>query len=86
MIAPKSAKPTMKPTALVTANVWLRKSSSGRIGSAARLSCQRNAGTRTTLAMISPIICGELQAQVVPPRLVKRTIAPRLAASSAAPR
>ena len=36
--------------------------------------------------MISPITGGEPHPQVVPPRLVKRTIAPRLAASSAAPR
>ncbi len=36
--------------------------------------------------MISPITGGELHAQVVPPRLVKRTIAPRLEARSAAPR
>ena len=36
--------------------------------------------------MISPTIFGELQAHVVPPRLVKRTTALSEAASSAAPR
>ena len=86
MIAPKSAKPTMKPTALVTANVWLRKSESGRIGSAARLSRQMKAGSRSALAIINPTTGGEPQPHVVPPRLVKRTIAPRLDARSAAPR
>src|SRR5437773_9270427 len=74
VIAPKSAKPTMKPTALVVANVLLRKSESGRIGSSARLSTKTNAGTRTILARISATICGDPHAQVVPPRLVKRTI------------
>ena len=38
MIAPKSAKPTMKPTALVVAKVRLRNNESGRIGSSALLS------------------------------------------------
>ena len=33
MTEPKSAKPTMKPTALVTENVWLRKRESGMSGS-----------------------------------------------------
>ena len=51
MIAPKSANPTMKPIALVTAKVWFRKRSSGRIGSAARASARMKAGTRTMLAM-----------------------------------
>ena len=51
----------MNPTALVTANVWLRKSASGRIGSAARDSCQTNAGTKITLATMSPITWGDPQ-------------------------
>ena len=86
MIAPNSAKPTMKPIALVTENVWLRKSESGRIGSAARASTRTNSGVSTMLATISTIICGEPQAHVVPPRLVKRTIDASEPASSAAPR
>ena len=85
MIAPNSAKPTMKPTALVAVNVRLRKSESGRIGSSARRSTSKKIGSRTMLRTISPTICGEPQAQVVPPRLVKSTIAVRAAASSAAP-
>ena len=85
MIAPKSAKPTMKPTALVAVNVRSRKSESGRIGSSARRSTSKKIGSRTMLRTISPMICGEPQSQVVPPRLVKSTIAVRSAASSAAP-
>ena len=37
-------------------------------------------------ATIRPIVFGELQAQVVPPRLVKRTTALNPAARSPAPR
>ena len=40
---------------------------------------------RTMLRTISPMICGEPQSQVVPPRLVKSTIAVKVAARSAAP-
>ena len=86
MTAPKSAKPTMKPTALVVANVLFRKSVSGRIGSSALLSTKTNAGSSTMLRTISPMICGDPHAQVVPPRLVKSTIDVSVPASRAAPR
>ena len=86
VIAPNSAKPTMKPIALVTENVWLRKSESGRIGSAARRLDENERGMSTMLATISPMICGEPHAHVVPPRLVKRTTEASEPASSAAPR
>jgi hypothetical protein len=84
--APKRAKPTMKPTALVAAKVRFRKSVSGRIGSLARRSTRTNAGSRTMLAAMSDKISHESQGHVVPPRLVNRTIDVRAAASSAAPR
>ena len=54
--APKSAIPTMKPMAAETAKIRLRKSVSGRIGSAARDSIHRNAGTSTSASTISATI------------------------------
>ena len=84
--APNNAKPTMKPIALVTENVWLRKSESGKIGSAARASTSTNNGISTTLATINAMIRGDPHAQVVPPRLVKSTTDASAPASSAAPR
>ena len=75
----------MKPTALVTVNVRFLKSSSGRIGSAALRSTNANATSERTPTAISTIIWAESHGQVVPPRLVKSTIAERPPASSDAP-
>jgi hypothetical protein len=86
VIAPKSAKPTMKPIALVTVKVRLRKSSSGTTGSAARPSTSTNAPRSATPSTSSPTIWLEPHAHVVPPRLVKSTNADSPPASNAAPR
>jgi multidrug resistance protein len=69
-----------------TEKVRLWKSVSGRIGSAARPSTATKSGTRRTLSTISPTICAELHAHVVPPRLVNRMIDVRAPASASAPR
>ena len=65
----------MNPTALVTANVRLRNSDSGRIGSGTRDSTNTNAVSATTASTINAMIRVEFHGHVVPPRLVKRTIA-----------
>ena len=62
MIEPKSARPTTKPIALVTTNVRLRKSPSGRIGSAARRSTSGKSASSATPSTIIPTIGGEPQA------------------------
>ncbi len=59
--APKRASPTMKPIALATRKMRLRKSSSGRIGSAARDSIHTKSGTSTAATTINPITCNERQ-------------------------
>jgi hypothetical protein len=84
--APNKAKPTMKPTALVTTKIRFLKSCSGRIGSAARRSTRTNAIRSRGPMIASATLCGESQAHVVPPRLVKRMIAERPPARSDAPR
>jgi hypothetical protein len=48
----------MNPIALVTVKTRLRKSSSGRIGSAARVSTKTNAASRAAPMTSSAIICG----------------------------
>jgi hypothetical protein len=76
----------MKPTALVTANVRFRNSDNGMIGSGTRDSTNTNPAIATRAITISVMICDESHAQVLPPRLVKRTIAESPPASSPAPR
>ncbi len=76
----------MKPIALVTVKVRFRKSSSGRIGSAALRSTNTNATSERTPTTISAMIWAESHGHVVPPRLVKSTMPERPAASSVAPR
>jgi hypothetical protein len=85
VIAPNSAKPTTKPTALVAEKIRFRKSERGRMGSLARDSTSTKAGSRTTLAAMRPSTCHESKAQVVPPRLVKSTIADSAPPSRMAP-
>ena len=60
--APNKASPMMNPTALVTTNVRLRNSASGRIGSAARDSTNGNSTSITTLTMINAMMNDEDQA------------------------
>ena len=86
MIAPKSANPTTKPTRLVTVNTRFSNSVSGRIGSAARRSTNAKATSDATPITTRAMLWADSQAQVVPPRLVKSTIAESPAARSAAPR
>ena len=69
----------------MTVKILLRKSSSGRIGSAARRSTSTKRPSRITEATTIAAISGEPQGYVVPPRLVNSTIAERPAASSDAP-
>ena len=59
-MAPNSARPTMKPIALETLKTRLRKSSSGKTGSAARLSAKTKATSRSTPPTISASIHGEV--------------------------
>jgi hypothetical protein len=61
-------------------------SSSGRIGSAARLSATTNAASRTRPPTTNASIGGEVHEYVVPPRLVYSTIAASPPARSTAPR
>ena len=51
----------MNPTALVTEKTRLRKSASGRIGSATRDSTSKNATSESIPPTSSPIMRGELQ-------------------------
>ena len=60
--APNSAKPITKPIALVTAKTRLRNRCSGRIGSAARDSCQMKAPMPATATTPSATISAEPQA------------------------
>ena len=86
MIAPNIAIPIVKPIAFATLKMRERKSWSGRIGSAARRSCQTKAASRTTPTMPSPMISFEPQAYSVPPQVASRISAPTPPLSSAAPR
>jgi hypothetical protein len=63
---PKSAKPTMKPTMLVTRKTLFRNRSSGRIGSGARRST-RERDEQHHRDDHHPDDLGEPQAYVVPP-------------------
>jgi hypothetical protein len=60
----------MNPITLATVNTRLRNSSSGRIGSAARLSTAANATSSTMPVPSSAIMPAESHGYVVPPRLV----------------
>ena len=84
--APKRAKPTISDSDPATAKTRSRISDSGRIGSAARLSTNRNSAISATPSAPTNATCPEPQAQVVPPRLVTSTISLSPAASNPAPR
>jgi hypothetical protein len=71
--APNSASPTMKPTALVTPNTRLANRRGARIGSAARRSTQTDSTMSTTAATERPMMKLDVQAKVLPPRLVTST-------------
>ena len=86
MIAPNIAIPIAKPIAFATRNTLERNNLSGRIGSAARLSCQMNAASSTTPAMPSPMIVDEPQAYWLPPQVVSRISDPTHPLSRPAPR
>ena len=85
-IAPNIAMPIVKPIAFATSNTLERKSCSGRIGSAARRSCQTNAASSATPAIASPTIVAEPQAYWLPPQVVSRISEATPPLSSAAPR
>ena len=59
MIEPNIANPRMNPPALAIENVARRNSRSGRIGSLARVSTNRNTTVRMPPATNSPMICAE---------------------------
>ena len=86
MIAPNIAMPIVKPIVFATLKMGERKSWSGRIGSAARRSCQTKATSRATPTMPSPMICREPQVYWEPPQVASRINAPTPPLSSAAPR
>ncbi len=67
------AKPMTKLMTAESVKVRTRNSLSGRTGSAARRSTATNAPASTTPSTMSPMICGEPQPQVVPPREATRT-------------
>lgn len=73
VIAPNIAKPMTKLMTAESAKVRTRKSLSGRTGSAALRSTATKSTARTTASTARPMICGELQAQVVPPSEATRT-------------
>ena len=84
--APNSAKPTMNPTALVTAKTGLKSRRVGRIGSAARRSTRGKSPKRIKPTAASSRIVGEPHASDVPPSEVARTIAVRAPPSTTVPR
>ena len=86
MIAPNIAIPMAKPIALATLKMRERKSWSGRIGSAARLSCQTKAARRPTPTTPSPMISLEPQLYSEPPHVASRINAPTPPLRSPAPR
>ncbi len=85
-MAPNIAKPTTKPSALLTPKTRFLNRRSGRIGSSARRSTATNSASRTTPATPKVTICGDAHAYVVPPRLVISTRQVVPAATSVAPR
>src|SRR5205814_6044045 len=64
--------PIVKPIALATLKTRERKSESGRIGSAARVSHQTKRISRATPTIPSPTIAAEPQAYSLPPHVVSR--------------
>src|ERR1017187_3519104 len=86
VIAPNMAKPTMKPTTLVTEKPRLENKCSGSPGSVARRSTSTKTPTSTKPATPKVIIVGEPQGYVVPPRLVKSTRKLAESVRTAAPR
>ena len=85
-IAPNIAMPIEKPTPDETVNTLDRKSVSGRIGSAARRSCQTNAARSRTPATPRPTIVAEPHGYWFPPHVVSRISAPTPPLRSAVPR
>ncbi len=75
----------MNPMALATTKIGSANNNGGRIGSRALASTTANAAVRTGASAISTSIGGEVHANVVPPRLVSRTIEPSAPASKTAP-
>src|ERR1700722_14102349 len=71
-IAPNMAKPTMKPTTLVTEKERSLNRCSGRIGSAARRSASTNRPISTTPAMPRMEIAADAHGEGVPRRRVGR--------------
>ncbi len=80
------AKPTMKLMTAARVKVRMPNSFSGSTGSAARRSTATNATASSTPSRASPMIWGEPQAQVVPPREATRTRQVATAAIRAVPR
>ena len=74
-IAPNIAIPIVKPIAFATLNTLERKSESGRIGSAARVSHQAKTASKAAPAMPSPTIVAEPHAYSVPPQDVSKVSA-----------
>jgi hypothetical protein len=86
MIAPNIARPIRNPRLVATRKIEERKSASGMIGSAARVSCQRNAAMSSTPATPRPTMIGDPQSYSLPPQVVRRISALTPAVSSTAPR
>ncbi len=85
MIDPNITRPRTKPAALASANVALRNSRSGRIGSRVRASWTTNSTPSTTPAANRPTITPEPQAYSAPPQLSASSRQLTPATSSAAP-
>ncbi len=70
--APNMARPVRKVSAIVTEKFLLRKTCSGSIGSAARVSVTQNAIVAATVSRARPMICPDPQRYSVPPQVASR--------------
>ena len=86
VIAPNMASPARKLSPVTTEKFRLRKTCSGRIGSATRASIMMNRATVTRATAPSPKICGDAQAYWLPPQVETSTIAVVATARTSAPR
>ena len=86
VIAPNMARPVRNVIAIVSEKLPLRKTCSGSMGSAARVSVIKNPATAATVTSASPTISGEPQAYCVPPQVASRMSAVAATASSVPPR
>ena len=86
MVAPTAAAPIRKPRLLPITKTLLRKSRSGSSGSSARSSCRISSPINTTAATARPRICGEVQANSLPPQVVMSSSATIPGTSKVAPR